>query len=240
MSWWSYRREVLTVMREYLMRIIFIILLADRREARIMGVKKFRLTRKNWDALYFCSFNRMNSVNRFRNANNFFCFRIAFCNLTWIVHFDNLQSWPNQNQLEHHRYKSLPTGGSDRKHLPFMRPKCTQFQIIPFSSRSKVNSLWFPAFVEWNSNEASLTAVASFTHSFENFPLSLPRRTSSCIDFILTLSIRRHNYYRHIENSHFFATSFLRHIAILRSKSHTRWYYWFCSIQKSTERRRRC
>lgn len=134
----------------------------------------------------------------------FFCFRIAFCNLTWIVHFDNLQSWPNQNQLEHHRYKSLPTGGSDRKHLPFMRPKCTQFQIIPFSSRSKVNSLWFPAFVEWNSNEASLTAVASFTHSFEIFPLSLPRRTPSCIDFILTLSIRRHNYYRHIENSHFF------------------------------------
>lgn len=49
----------------------------------------------------------------------------------------------------------------------------------------------------------SCCGVHSFIWNFSR----LPRRAPSCIDFILTLSIRRHNYYRHIESSHLFFAS---------------------------------
>lgn len=81
MPWWSYRLEAFTVMREYLMRIIFIILLADRRGADNESEKVFVDSEKlGCSSLLLVQSNEFNeSITKY----TFFCSHILQSNLNY-------------------------------------------------------------------------------------------------------------------------------------------------------------
>lgn len=152
----------------------------------------------------------------------------SYVKFAWIGHMD----WINYN------YVNVETALNQYQLVRNICHKCDQpYAALNGSSWvvQKSTACNFLYSSNKNSNETLLTAVASWIHWKFKFFIFLPARRAHpkfCY-FNLTLSMRRHNHYRHTKKSFCVISD-----CDSRSKWHIQWYR-FHFIENRLRRRRR-